>query len=131
MDKPVTTTNLSTQQSIDKKRKKLAREEKKLLEKLDQLFVSAEGAEPDALKCVDLQQKIVRLQLQTVGKQIKDLGPTPKATTPEGRLLNIITGAEPGTTDQVLKAIAIYMNKEGSEQTDEEPVDWEKVPDDE
>jgi len=115
---------------IEKERAKLARKENKLLKKLSELYVSAEGAEPDALKCVDLQQKIVRLQLQTVGRQIKDLGPSPKATTPQGRLLNIISGAEPATTDQVLKAIAIYMNKEGTEQTDEEPVDWEKVSND-
>jgi len=130
MDKPVTTTNLSTQPDIERERAKLARKENKLLKKLSELYVSAEGAEPDALKCVDLQQKIVRLQLQTVGRQIKDLGPSPKATTPEGRLLNIISGKEPGTTDQVLKAIAIYMNKEGSQQIDEEP-DWDGISDDE
>ena len=83
-----------------------------------------------SIEGIELQLKILSKQEQMVRAEIKDLGPAPISLTVQDRLLGIALGKEPSTVDQALKAIAIYMNKEGSEQTDEEP-DWDGISDDE
>jgi len=125
MDTPIT-----DQTALEKKRTALRSKQRGLYKKLCKLGRLASEAEPDELKAIELQLKIVTKQEQMVRDELKMIGPAPIFLNVQDRLLGIALGTVPATTDQALKAIAILMNKEGTEQTDEEPVDWEKVSND-
>lgn len=125
MDTPIT-----DQTALEKERASLRKKQKVLTNVLNKLRIACQKADPDDLKGLELQYKIASKQDLMVSRQLKDLGPTPKATTIKGRLEGIVLGTEQGTIDQALKAAALLMNKEGSEQTDDEP-DWDGISDDE
>lgn len=120
----------TTQQTIEALRAKLRSKHRGIFNKLSKLSRAAQEAEPDELKGIELQLKILSKQEQMIRAEIKDLGPAPISLTAQDRLLGIALGKEPATVDQALKAIAILMNKEGNEHVDEEP-DWDGISDDE